>query len=198
MIMRGLRCPYCDLHWNVTEPGYGYCPAATQERRSALVLSRRVARGISLRSRPGIGRRRLHRPARDPHRVRGATAQATTTPIALVYAGKAGTGVSRHTLDRLHAMLAGVEQDRPCFDRGHLPRSGVHWVEPRLVAQVGFSEWTTDGQLRHPRFQGLRDDKDPPMSSGDAPRHRPVSSRASRLSARASSAWSAMARPVAT
>ena len=33
------------------------------------------------------------------------------------------------------------------------------WVEPRLVAQVGFSEWTRDGRLRHPRFLGLRDDK---------------------------------------
>jgi DNA ligase D-like protein (predicted ligase) len=79
----------------------------------------------------------------------------------LVYAGKVGTGFTRQTLDRLHATLAGLEQDRPPFDRGRLPRSGVHWVQPRLVAEVGFSEWTTDGELRHPRFQGLRDDKDP-------------------------------------
>ena len=79
----------------------------------------------------------------------------------LVYAGKVGTGFSRQTLDRLHAVLAGLERDRPPFDRGRLPRSGVHWVQPRLVAEVGFSEWTTDGELRHPRFQGLRDDKDP-------------------------------------
>ena len=79
----------------------------------------------------------------------------------LVYAGKVGTGFSQRTLDSLHATLAGLEQDRPPFDRGKLPRSGVHWVQPRLVAEVGFSEWTTDGELRHPRFQGLRDDKDP-------------------------------------
>lgn len=79
----------------------------------------------------------------------------------LIYAGKVGTGFTRNTLDRLHARLAGLEQDRPAFDRGPLPRSGVHWVQPRLVAQVGFAEWTTDGQLRQPRFQGLRDDKDP-------------------------------------
>jgi bifunctional non-homologous end joining protein LigD len=79
----------------------------------------------------------------------------------LVYAGKVGTGFTQRTLDSLHATLAGLEQDRPSFDRGRLPRSGVHWVEPRLVAEVGFSEWTTDGELRHPRFQGLRDDKDP-------------------------------------
>jgi DNA ligase D-like protein (predicted ligase) len=79
----------------------------------------------------------------------------------LVYAGKVGTGFNQRTLDRLHAVLAGLEQDRPPFDHGKLPRSGVHWVQPRLVAEVGFSEWTTDGELRHPRFQGLRDDKDP-------------------------------------
>ena len=37
----------------------------------------------------------------------------------------------------------------------------MHWVQPRLVAQIGFSEWTADGELRQPRFQGLRRDKDP-------------------------------------
>ena len=79
----------------------------------------------------------------------------------LVYAGKVGTGFNRQTLDHLHGMLAALEQDRPPFGHGRLPRSGVHWVQPRLVAEVGFSEWTTDGELRHPRFQGLRDDKDP-------------------------------------
>jgi len=35
----------------------------------------------------------------------------------------------------------------------------VHWTKPELVGQVGFSEWTTAGELRHPRFQGLRRDK---------------------------------------
>ena len=79
----------------------------------------------------------------------------------LVYCGKVGTGFTQRVLDSLHATLAGLEQDRPPFDRGRLPRSGVHWVAPRLVGEVGFSEWTTDGELRHPRFQGLRDDKDP-------------------------------------
>ena len=79
----------------------------------------------------------------------------------LVYAGKVGTGFSQQTLDSLHATLADLEQDTPPFDHGKLPRSGVHWVQPRLVAEVGFSEWTTTGELRHPRFQGLRDDKEP-------------------------------------
>jgi bifunctional non-homologous end joining protein LigD len=78
----------------------------------------------------------------------------------LVYAGKVGTGFDRKTLLSLHDRLARLERANPAFRRGRLPSPrGVHWVEPRLVGQVGFSEWTDDGQLRHPRFQGLRDDK---------------------------------------
>jgi bifunctional non-homologous end joining protein LigD len=79
----------------------------------------------------------------------------------LIYAGKVGTGFSDSVLQSLHEALARLERDRPAFDQGKLPRTRVHWVEPRVVAQVGFSEWTTDGQLRHPRYQGLRDDKAP-------------------------------------
>jgi bifunctional non-homologous end joining protein LigD len=80
----------------------------------------------------------------------------------LRYAGKVGTGFDRSTLTSLHAALAAHERPASAFEpvRG-LPRSGVHWVQPRLVAQIGFSEWTADGELRHPRFQGLRRDKDP-------------------------------------
>jgi bifunctional non-homologous end joining protein LigD len=79
----------------------------------------------------------------------------------LVYAGKVGTGFSTAVLASLAGSLAGLEQPAPPFAGGPLPRSGVHWVEPELVGQVAFSEWTTAGQLRHPRFQGLRRDKDP-------------------------------------
>jgi DNA ligase D-like protein (predicted ligase) len=80
----------------------------------------------------------------------------------LVYAGKVGTGFDNTTLRGLHDRLARLERRRPAFRQGRLPpRRGVHWVEPRLVGQVGFAEWTGDGQLRHPRFQGLRDDKEP-------------------------------------
>jgi bifunctional non-homologous end joining protein LigD len=79
----------------------------------------------------------------------------------LNYAGKVGTGFSEKVLHQLHAELSKLARDTPPFDVGKLPRARVHWVEPRLVAEVGFSEWTTDGQLRHPRYQGLRDDKEP-------------------------------------
>jgi DNA ligase D-like protein (predicted ligase) len=87
----------------------------------------------------------------------------------LVYAGKVGTGFDNQTLRALHGTLAGLEQGHSPFNPAPRER-GVHWVRPRLVGQVGFSEWTTDGQLRHPRFQGLRDDKKP----GDVVRERPA------------------------
>jgi len=80
----------------------------------------------------------------------------------LAYAGKVGTGFTNNMLRSLHQTLVKLERPTPPFETGaRLPRSGVHWVEPRLVGEVGFSEWTRDLELRHPRFQGLRDDKDP-------------------------------------
>ena len=98
----------------------------------------------------------------DPQRSRagfGALLLGHYDAGDLVYAGKVGTGFSNATLLSLHAALARLEQDHSAFSRGRLPRHGVHWVRPELVAQVGFTEWTQDGELRHPRFLGLRDDK---------------------------------------
>ncbi len=78
----------------------------------------------------------------------------------LRYAGKVGTGYDVATLRSLRARLDGlVRSDSPFDDL--VRERGVTWVEPALVAQVGFSEWTRDGRLRHPRFEGLREDKDP-------------------------------------
>jgi len=79
----------------------------------------------------------------------------------LIYAGKVGTGYDDATLQRLSATLASLETGVSPFTGDGLPRHGVHWVTPKLVAQVGFTEWTGDGKLRHPRFLGLRTDKDP-------------------------------------
>ncbi|MGO8958632.1 MAG: non-homologous end-joining DNA ligase [Streptosporangiaceae bacterium] len=78
----------------------------------------------------------------------------------LAYAGKVGTGFDDAALASLAATLSALERPQPPFDRGNLPRTAVHWVEPKLVGQVAFSEWTSAGQLRHPRFEGLRRDKD--------------------------------------
>jgi bifunctional non-homologous end joining protein LigD len=79
----------------------------------------------------------------------------------LVYAGKVGTGFDEATLRSLHERLSPIEQDTPPFTRGLVHESGARWVRPELVVQIGFTEWTRDGKLRHPRYQGLRTDKDP-------------------------------------
>jgi len=79
---------------------------------------------------------------------------------ALRYAGKVGTGFDRATLRDLARRLRPLRRDDPPFaDPSEIRERGVTWVEPRLVAQIGFSEWTRDGRLRHPRFLGLREDK---------------------------------------
>lgn len=80
----------------------------------------------------------------------------------LRYAGKVGTGYDDETLRDLSERLESLERKTPPFaDEEGLPRKGVHWVTPKLVAEVGFTEWTQDAKLRHPRFVGLRRDKDP-------------------------------------
>jgi len=79
----------------------------------------------------------------------------------LVYAGKVGTGFDHTTLQRLGKQLAQLETTTSPFFGDGLPQRGVHWVKPKLVAQVGFTEWTSEGKLRHPRFVGLREDKAP-------------------------------------
>jgi bifunctional non-homologous end joining protein LigD len=78
----------------------------------------------------------------------------------LRYAGKVGTGFDRETLRDLGTRLRALRRDDPPFaDAADIKERGVTWVEPELVAQIGFTEWTGAGRLRHPRFLGLRDDK---------------------------------------
>jgi bifunctional non-homologous end joining protein LigD len=76
----------------------------------------------------------------------------------LRYAGKVGTGFDQRTLDDLGDRLEALRTDTSPFARDGLPREAI-WVRPELVGEFGFSEWTRDGKLRHPRYLGLRDDK---------------------------------------
>ena len=69
----------------------------------------------------------------------------------LVYAGKVGTGFDNDTLRDLHKRLSAIEQHDPPFTRGLVRQPRAHWARPDLVAQIGFTEWTRDGKLRHPR-----------------------------------------------
>jgi len=78
----------------------------------------------------------------------------------LRYAGKVGTGFDEVTLRDLGARLRALARAHaPFADAASIRERGASWVEPELVAQVGFTEWTRAGRLRHPRFLGLRDDR---------------------------------------
>jgi bifunctional non-homologous end joining protein LigD len=80
----------------------------------------------------------------------------------LVYVSKVGTGFDDALLRTILDKLRPLARATPPFDTGTLPTGrDHHWVEPRLVAEVRFTDWTEDGGLRHPTFIGLRDDKKP-------------------------------------
>jgi len=96
----------------------------------------------------------------------------------LVYAGRVGTGFSHASLRALTPRLLGLEQRSSPFAAGteRMRPRGIHWVQPVLVAEVGFTEWAPEGLLRHPAFQGLMEHR----SAGEIVRERPESLRASR------------------
>jgi bifunctional non-homologous end joining protein LigD len=79
---------------------------------------------------------------------------------ALRYAGRVGTGFTEADLRRLAELLEPLRVDESPF-AGRQPPREAEFVEPRLVAEVEFNEWTAAGTMRHPSFKGLRDDKDP-------------------------------------
>src|SRR5262249_52444118 len=97
----------------------------------------------------------------------------------LVYAGRVGTGFDTDLLLRLRHKMSSLEVEKSSFAEEVRTGKGVNWVRPKLVAQVSFTQWTRDGKLRHPRFLGIRRDKDPrevvrerpqPGSAAETPR----------------------------
>lgn len=98
----------------------------------------------------------------------GALLVAARRGAGFVYAGKVGTGFDRAMRRRLLTMLKKDEVPRPAVDGAPRMRD-AHWVTPRHVAALQFTEWTADGKLRHPSFQGLREDKGPADIGQDSP-----------------------------
>jgi len=81
----------------------------------------------------------------------------------LEYIGQVGTGFSAATLDDLAQRLESLRSDRSPFVTPvpHRYEASASWVEPKLVGEVSFGEWTKDGRMRHPSWRGLRVDKGP-------------------------------------
>jgi len=98
----------------------------------------------------------------------GALLVAAKRGKSFVYAGKVGTGFDRAMRRRLLTLLKKDEVPRAAVDDAPRMRD-AHWVKPRHVAELQFTEWTRDGKLRHPSFQGLREDKGPQEIGEDSP-----------------------------
>jgi len=89
----------------------------------------------------------------------------------LRYAGRVGTGFSATTLRELIQKMEPLQTDTMPFAEltGARPARRIHWIEPKLVGEVAFSEWTEDGHARHPSFQGLRSDKSASAITAEKP-----------------------------
>lgn len=79
----------------------------------------------------------------------------------LVYVGHSGGGIPDEQRKRLQSQLAKLEQKTSPFKTEPKPNAPVHWVKPKLVCEMSFSEWTDEHYMRHPQFKGLRPDKEP-------------------------------------
>jgi bifunctional non-homologous end joining protein LigD len=79
----------------------------------------------------------------------------------LRYAGKVGTGFDGPEIDRLLKRMKPLARKTATVDAPHDAIKSVHWIEPKLVCEIAYSEVTSDGVLRHPSYLGLREDKKP-------------------------------------
>ena len=112
-----------------------------------------------------------------------------SSPKPLVYCGHIGTGFNEKELARVMKLLKPLEVKTSPFSEKLKTNETPHWVKPTLVAQVKFTEWTTDGKLRHPVYLGLRDDKKAnDVRREDAPRVQGSALRAQASTKRASHA----------
>lgn len=89
----------------------------------------------------------------------------------LRYAGKVGTGFDSAELLRLLKIMAPLEQEAATVDAPRAEVRGAHWLRPKLVAEIAFTEMTNEGTLRHPSYLGLREDKKPEAVVLETERH---------------------------
>jgi len=116
-------------------------------------------------------------PSHEPGEAIGSLLVGVNEGGKLRFAGKVGTGFTRALARSLRARLEPLRtRECPFAERppGWLGRN-ARWVRPRLIAEVMFSEWTEGGNLRHPSFRGLREDKAPHEVGRERPAVRGIS-----------------------
>ena len=83
------------------------------------------------------------------------------------YAGHVGTGFDQAALKSIYETMQPLRTDKKPFDQKVKYESATTWLIPKLVGEVKFTEWTSEAEMRHPVFLGLRTDKKPPTSSAN-------------------------------
>ena len=173
-LLAGLRLD--GPHWKTPEHHVGDGDALLEQAR-ALSLEGVVAKRLDARYEPGgrSGAWRKVKLRRTQELVvggwlggKGSRAQGFGALLVghyddsgrLVYAGRVGSGFKQADLDRVGALLGPLERAESPFEGRQPPRES-HFVEPELVVEVAFAEWTRAGTLRAPSFKGLRDGSDP-------------------------------------
>jgi bifunctional non-homologous end joining protein LigD len=159
---------------HVADHGEAFFEAASSARLEGIVAKRGGSRYVGGRSRDWIKIKCYLRQEfviggyTDPQGSRGhfgalhiGLYEGPADRPRLVYASKVGTGFDEKTLRSILARLAPLARNASPFDVGSPVGRGHHWVEPALVCEVRFTEWTDEGGLRHPTFLGLREDKRP-------------------------------------
>jgi bifunctional non-homologous end joining protein LigD len=173
---------------HVADHGEAFFEAASRARLEGIVAKRGTSRYAGGRSRDWIKIKCQLRQEfvvggyTDPQGSRGhfgalhiGLYEGPVERPRLVYVCKVGTGFDEKTLRALLARLAPLARGATPFDVGSPAGHGHHWVEPALVCEVRFTEWTDEGGLRHPTFLGLREDKRPQECRKEAPAAAPGS-----------------------
>jgi len=171
--LRLLVPPLGPVHYvdHVLEHGPAFLEAANEQRLEGIVAKKAASSYTGGRSRDWIKVKCQRRQEfviggyTDPQGSRGhfgALHIGVYDGARLVYVSKVGTGFDRAGLKSLWEKLQPLARATPPFDTGAIPKGkSHHWMEPRLVCEVRFSDWTNDGGIRHPTFIALRSDKRP-------------------------------------